>query len=238
MRPFYVALTNLVHGLFTALALLVIADVLSPTFNVGGLPMWTGSQATVAIVVVLTTSLALGIVMHTISRGLFHNQKMRWNLEVLASHTMGERLAALGDVESFPGAPTYAALTEGETSSRLVNAAAFMHGIEYQVMLRAHHVFDTIQMYRDQYRMARAFVVPSVIFAIALPFWDPVVALDGAGAIGPFPIIRSQAFLLSVLAATVSFVAFRERAYRYAAAKALAWITLERFDFDPHEDDH
>jgi hypothetical protein len=50
--------------------------------------------------------------------------------------------------------------------------------------------------------------------------------LDGAGMIGPFPIIRTQLFLLGVLAA-VSFVAFRERSHRYAAAKVLAFTTME-----------
>jgi hypothetical protein len=45
--------------------------------------------------------------------------------------------------------------------------------------------------------------------------------------IGPFPIIRTQLFLLGVLAAAVSFVAFRERSHRYAAAKVLAFTTME-----------
>jgi hypothetical protein len=54
-----------------------------------------------------------------------------------------------------------------------------------------------------------------------------VKALDSAGAIGPFPIIRTQLFLLAILAAAVSYVAFRERSYRYAAATILAFATLE-----------
>ena len=63
--------------------------------------------------------------------------------------------------------------------------------------------------------------------AKALPLWEPVKALDASGAIGPFPIIRTQMFLLGILAASVSFVAFRERSYRYAAAKLLAFATVE-----------
>jgi hypothetical protein len=102
-----------------------------------------------------------------------------------------------------------------------------MHGVEYQVMVQAPEVFENIQMYRHQYRMARAFIIPCVVFALVLPLWAPVAALDGAGAIGPLPIIRTQAFLVSILAAAVSFVAFRERAFRYAAAKALAWVIIE-----------
>ena len=106
----------------------------------------------------------------------------------------------------------------------------FMHGIEFQIMNRVPHVFETIQTYREQYRMARGFILPLAVLAFCLPFWGPVVALDGAGSIGPFPIIRSQTFLVSILASAVSFQAFRDRAYRYAASKALAWVTLEEID--------
>ena len=94
-------------------------------------------------------------------------------------------------------------------------------------MLKKIHM-QFIQVYRDQYRMARSFIVPALALGIVLPFWAPVAQLDGAGgAIGPLPIIRAQTFLVGMLAAAVCYVAFRERAYRYAAAKALAWVTLE-----------
>jgi len=66
MRLFYNAATNLVQGLFSSIVLLVVADVASPTFNVTGLPDWTGSQTTIVIAAVLTVSLALGVAMHTI----------------------------------------------------------------------------------------------------------------------------------------------------------------------------
>ena len=36
--------------------------------------------------------------------------------------------------------------------------------------------------------------------------------------------------MVSLLASAVTFQSFRERAYRYAAAKALAWVTLEEND--------
>ncbi len=106
-------------------------------------------------------------------------------------------------------------------------AGAFTHSIEYRLMTRATGVYRAIQVYREQYRLARGFIIPSAAFAIILPFWEPVAALDGAGFIGPFPIIRTQLFLLSILAAAICFVAFRERSYRYAAAKILAFVTLE-----------
>jgi hypothetical protein len=237
MRPFYVAFTTLIHGLFTSVVLLVLVDVASPTFNVEGIPAWTGSQGAVVVVVFLTASFALGIVMHTISRGLFHKQKRQWTLDILASGAMKNRLAAFGEIQPSPGGPTYTELFDKDTSNRIMKAAEFMHGAGYQVMVRAPHVFDTIQMYRDQYRMARAFIIPLAVLAFVLPFWAPVAALDGAGSMGPFPLIRSQAFMVSFLAAAVSFAAFRERAYRYAAATALAWVTIEWIDARDRNED-
>lgn len=230
MRPFYVAFTTLIHGLFTSVVLMVLVDVASPTFNVEGVPAWTGSQASIVVVFFLTTSFALGIVMHTISRGLFHKQKRQWTLEILASGAMKGRLAVLGKIQPSPGGPTYDELSDKDVSNRVMKAAEFMHGVGYQVMIRAPHVFETIQMYRDQYRMARAFIIPLAVLAFVLPFWAPVAALDVAGSMGPFPLIRSQAFMVSFLAAAVTFVAFRERAYRYAAATALAWVSIEAID--------
>ena len=81
MRPFYLAVTTLVPGLFTSMVLVVLADVASPTFNVVGIPVWSGSQGVFIFVTGLTVSFALGVVMHTISRGLFHEQERRWTLE-------------------------------------------------------------------------------------------------------------------------------------------------------------
>ena len=226
-RPFYLAVNTLVPGLFTSMVLLVLADVASPTLNIEEIPAWTGSQGVFVFVILLTVSFALGIVMHTISRGLLHKQKRRWTLEVLASGAMEHRLADLSRVYPSPGGPSYAELWEEEEDDRAWRAAMFMQSVEYQIMARAPHVFETIQVYREQYRMARGFIIPLAVLAFILPFWAPVAALDGAGSIGPFPIIRSQMFMVSLLASAVSFVAFRERSYRYAAAKALAWVTLE-----------
>ena len=232
MRPFYLTITTLVPGLFTSMVLVVLADVMSPTFNIEEIPVWTGSQAVFVFVTLLTVSFALGIVMHTISRGLLHKQKLQWTLDVLASGAVEARLSSIGSVYPTPGGPNYAELWEGEQDKhrRAWRASMFMHGIEFQIMARAPHVFEIIQVYREQYRMARGFILPAAVLAFCLPFWDPVVALDGAGSIGPFPIIRSQTFMVAILASAVSFQAFRDRAYRYAASKALAWVTLEEIE--------
>jgi hypothetical protein len=227
MRPFSLGVTTLVQGVYALAGVIVLFDVGSPTFNLDGIPTWTGVQLVVAAVVLFTASVALGVVMHTISKGLFHPIKQVWALDVTSSDTVRSRLAALGSVETFPGGPTYNDISEGDKTARIRSAAAFLHAVEYQLLTRAHHVYTTIQVYRDQYRLARGFILPSAAFAILLPLWEPVQALDSAGAIGPFPIIRTQMFLLSILAAAVSFLAFRERSYRYAAAKLLAFATLE-----------
>ena len=233
MRSFLMAVTTLIHGLFTVMVLLVLADVWSPTFNIEEIPAWAGGHAVAIFVAVLTVSFALGIVMHTISRGLLHKLKQQWTLEVLASGAMENRLSSVSKVYPSPGGPSYADLwveEEKATHNRAWRAAMFMQGVEYQIMVRAPQVFDTIQVYRHQYRMARGFILPLAVLAFILPFWAPVAALDTAGSIGPFPIIRSQMFLVSLLASAVTFQAFRERAYRYAAANALAWVTLEGVD--------
>ncbi len=227
MRPFTLGVTTLIQGLYALLWVIVLFDVASPTFNLDGVPDWSGMQSVVALIIVLTAGIALGVVMHTISKGLLHPLKLRWILEVLASPSLKGRMTALGSVTTFPGGPTYADVTNPENPHRQHAAAAFMYAIGFSVMCRAYDVYRTIQVYRDQYRLARGFILPSAAFAIVLPLWEPVKALDSAGSIGPFPIIRTQLFLLAILAAAVSYVAFRERSYRYTAATFLAFATLE-----------
>ncbi len=227
MRPFSLGVTTLMQGLYALLWVIVLFDVASPTFNLDGVPDWSGMQAAAAVAVFLTASAALGVVMHTVSRGLFHRFKLQWMLEVLTSDTVRDRMRALGEGAVFSGGPRYEDLLKAEAPARVHQAAAFMHAVEFAVMSRAYDVYRRVQVYRDQYRLARGFILPSAAFAIVLPLWEPVKALDTAGTIGPFPIIRTQLFLLSILAAAVSYVAFRERSYRYAAAKLLAFATLE-----------
>ncbi len=227
MRPFSLGVTTLVQGLYALLWLIVLADVWSPTFNIEQFPDWSGIQALGVAVLVFVASAALGVVMHTISRAVFHPRKQEWTLTILSSPTIKERFAELGSAGTFPCGASYEGIFDEKTPSKVRAASAYLHQIEYQIMTRAPEVFRTLQVYRDQYRLARAFILPSAAMALFLPFWGPLVALDNAGAIGPFPIIRTQMFLLSVLAALVSYVAFRERSHRYAAAKVLAFTTLE-----------
>jgi hypothetical protein len=227
MHSLSLHVTTLVQGFLALFGVIVLFDVASPTFNVDGVPDWTGLQVVLAILVLLSASIGLGVVMHTVSRSLFRRIKDKWALDIMSSRTVRNRLVALGSEETFPGGPKYGDIIEGDKQIRVRNAAAFLHAVEYQIMTRAPHLYGRIQVYRDQYRLARAFILPLTVFAVLLPLWHPVASLDTAGSIGPFPIIRMQVFLLCALAAAVSYVAFRERSYRYAAAELLAFATLE-----------
>lgn len=226
MRPFSLGVTTLVHGFYVLAWVAIVLDVGSPTFNLR-MPAWGPAEAVVWVALLFTAAAALGVVIHTISRNVFHARKQFWAFEVLSSPTVQERFAKMGIVETFPGGPSYAEAMKAESKDRIPRAGGFLHAVEYQLLERAPHVWREIQSYRDQYRLARGFILTSAALAVVLPLWDPVRALDAAGTIGPFPIIRTQLFLLGVLAAAVCYVAFRERTYRYAAAQLLAYTTLE-----------
>jgi hypothetical protein len=226
MRPFSLGVSTLVHGFFAMVWAALLLDVGSPTFNLS-MPQWSATEAVVWIALLFTASAALGVVMNTISRGVFQRAKERWAMEVLVSPSVQQRFAALGPVETFPGGPSYAEVLKAEGPDRIRAAGGFLQALEYQLLTRAPEVWQAIQPWRDQYRLARGFILVSAAFAPILPLWDPVQALDSAGAIGPFPIVRTQLFLLSVLAAAVCYVAFRERTFRYSAAKLLAYATVE-----------
>jgi hypothetical protein len=98
-----------------------------------------------------------------------------------------------------------------------------MHALSYVLQIRAPGLYDSIQVYRDQYRLARGFIVPSLILALVLPFWEPVPA----GNVGSFPVVSFQLFFLEVFFAGVAMYAFKERSYRYAAALIRSFLTLE-----------
>lgn len=217
---------RLVHGFYAMVWVALVLDVGSPSFNLS-MPQWGATEAVVMIALLLTASVALGVVVHTISRGVFHRTKERWATEVLLSPTVQQRFTAFGDVETFPGGPSYAEVLKATGPDRVRKAGGFLQALEHQLLARAPEVWRGIQGSREQYRLARGFILTSAAFAPVLPLWEPVRALDSAGTIGPLPIIRTQLFLLSVLAAAICYVAFRERTFRYSAATLLAYATVE-----------
>lgn len=225
-RPFSLGVTTLVHGFYAMVWVALVLDVGSPTFNLS-MPQWGPTEAAVWIALLFTASAALGVVVHTISRGVFHRFKEQWAMDVLVSPAVQHRFAAFGDVETFPGGPTYGEVLKAEGPDRIRKAGSFLQAVEYQLLLRAPGVWRAVQSCRDQYRLARGFVLTTAAFAPILPLWAPVEALDQAGTIGPLPIVRTQLFLLSVLGAGICYVAFRERTFRYSAAMLLAYATVE-----------
>ena len=70
-------------------------------------------------------------------------------------------------------------------------------------------------------------IIPSVVLGVLLPIWDPVFKLEGAPHVGPLPLVGVQLFLLGVLFASVAYMAFRERSFRYTAAQIRSFITAE-----------
>lgn len=226
MRPFTLGVTTLLHGFYALVWVALVLDVGSPSFNLS-MPHWGPTEAVVWIALLFTAAAALGVVVHTISRGVFHRTKERWAMEVLVSPAVQHRFSAFGDVETFPGGPSYAEVLKAEGPDRVRKAGGFLQALEYQLLLRAPEVWRGIQSCRDQYRLARGFILTSAAFAPILPLWAPVQALDSMGTIGPLPIVRTQLFLLSVLGASVCYIAFRERTFRYAAATLLAYATVE-----------
>ena len=226
MRPFTLGVTTVVHGFYAMVWVAIVLDVGSQTFNLS-MPQWGATQAVVWIALLFTASAALGVVVHTISRSVFHGPKERWEMAVLVSPTVQHRFADLGDLQTFPGGPSYGEVIKAEGADRLRKSGAFLQALQWELLTRAPAVWDAVQARRDQYRLARGFILVSAAFAPILPLWEPVRALDSQGAIGPFPIIRAQLFLLSVLAAAICYAAFRERTFRYAAAMLLAYATVE-----------
>lgn len=226
MRPFTLGVTTLVHGFYALIWVAIVLDVGSPSFNLS-MPEWTASEAVVWMAVLFSGTAALGVVVHTVSRSVFHGHKEAWALEVLVSPTVQQRFGAFGTVETFPGGPTYAEAIKAEGGDRVRKAGSFLHALDFQLLARAPGVWHGIQSYRDQYRLARGFILTSAAFAPVVPLWEPVRALDAVGAIGPLPIVRTQLFLLAILASAVCYVAFRERTFRYSAAKLLAFATIE-----------
>jgi hypothetical protein len=226
MRPFTLGGTMLVHGFYTVVWVAIVLDVASPTFSLS-MPQWGPTEAVVWIALLFTASAALGVVVHTISRGVFHGPKERWAMQVLLSPSVQHRFATFSDVPTFAGGPTYAEVLKAEGVDRIRKGGTFLQALQYQMLTRAPKVWQGIQSYRDQYRLARGFILTTAAFAPILPLWAPVIALDSQGAIGPLPIVRTQLFLLSVLASAVCYMAFRERTFRYAAAMLLAYATIE-----------
>ena len=222
MFPYALGVLTLLQGLYSLLWIVILMDVGSPTLDLRSLPAWTPGQILVLFPALLAVTFAIGVVMHTLSRQLFRSMKDGWESAVLTSGTVTRRL---GDAASCQpsGGPCLAEVHAVEGIERVRKVGEFVHALDYVLMLQSPHLHRSIQVYRDQYRLARGFILPSLILAVLLPFWAPVPL----GHVERFPLISVQLFFLGLLAAGVSMYAFRERAHRYAAARIRAFVTLQ-----------
>lgn len=230
MFPFSLGVLTLLQGLYSLCWLVILLDIGSPAFDLTNLPEWNAGELVLVVMALVTLSAVIGVIMHTVSRNLFRRQKDLWAFKVLTSPSVRRRFKATGTVDPGFGGATLADVLDEENSERVRHAGEFIHAIDYLVMVRSPEVYRTIQVYRDQYRLARGFVIPSVVLAFLLPLWEPIRTLEGAGMLGPVPLISVQILLLGVLFAAISFLAFRERAFRHAAARVMSCLTLAVVD--------
>ena len=234
MFPFSLGVLTVLQGLYSLCWFVILLDIGSPAFDLANLPDWNAGQLTLVIVAIMTMAAVVGVIMHTVSRNVFRRSKDLWAFKVLTSATVRRRLKATGSVDPGLGGATLSDVLDAENPDRVRHAGEFMHAIDYRVMVRSPEVYQTIQVYRDQYRLARGFIVPSLVLGLLLPLWEPIRTLEGVRNFGPVPLIGVQILLLGVLFAAISFLAFRERAFRHAAARVMSYLTLaaERRDLE------
>lgn len=226
MFPFSLGVLTLLQGLYSLVWVAILLDIGSPAFNLADLPELNGMQLIFVALVVLTLATVVGVIMHTVSRNLFRRQKDLWAFIVLTSPTVRKRFKAAGSLDLGMGGATLTDVLDESNPDRVRHAGELMHVIDYLIMVRSPQIYQTIQVYRDQYRLGRGFIVPSLIIGTLLPLWEPIQQLQGVDRLGPFPLIGVQLFLLGILFAAISFLAFRERAFRHTAARAMSYLTL------------
>ena len=218
MSVLSVTAQTLLQGFYSLFWIAVVLDVGSPTLDLRRLPTWSVGEVVVAAVLIFTLAVVIGTMMHTLSRHLFRRQKDEWSTTVLLSPSVMDRYTRLGLTPTLLrlGGTGFRDLAQAKGHERRRRAGDIMHGILYGIMCRAPHVLRTIQIYRDQYRLARGFVVPSAILAFVLPIWEPVAQIQTGVMVGPLNLVAVQFFFLGILLASVAYMTFRERSFRYA----------------------
>ncbi len=235
MSAFSISAQTLLQGFYSLFWIAVVLDVGSPTLDLRRMPAWSTAEAIIAAVLIFTLAIVIGTMMHTLSRHLFRRQKDEWSTTVLLSPSVMDRYKRLGLTSALLelGGTTFDDLGEADGYERRRRAGDIMHGIVYGVMSRAPHVYRSIQIYRDQYRMARGFIVPSIILAFVLPIWEPVAQIQSGVMVGPLNLVGVQLFFLGILLASITFMTFRERSYRYAAALTRAFVVIQMTSAKP-----
>jgi hypothetical protein len=222
MFPYSLGVLTLLQGFYSLLWIVILMDVLSPTLDLRRMGSGSDAQGLLMVAGLFIITFTVGVAMHTISRNLFRKIKDQWEMDVLTSAAVRQRLADHHAMRPS-GGPSLQDVHDAEGFDRVRKAGEFMHALSYVLQIRAPGLYDSIQVYRDQYRLARGFIVPSLILAVVLPFWQPVPA----GNVGSFPVVSFQLFFLEVFFAGVAMYAFKERSYRYAAALIRSYLTIE-----------
>jgi hypothetical protein len=221
MFPYPLGVLTLLQGLYSLLWIVILMDVLSPTLDLRDVPGWSGAQTAMFLAALAMTTFAVGVAMHTLSRNLFRKMKDGWDAQVIISPGVKRRLDE-GVSYRPSGGPSLDEVLAAEGTDQMRKVGEFLHAVDYVLQIRAPHIHQTIQIYRDQYRLARGFILPSLLLALVLPFWEPLPS----GHVGAFPLVNLQLFFLGVFFAGICGYAFKERSHRYAAARLRGFCTL------------
>lgn len=229
MSGFSNSVQMLIQGFYSLLWIAIAMDVGSPSLDLRRFPDLSAQQTFLILLVVFPLAFVIGVMMHTFSRHLFRKAKDDWARIVLMSARTRQRYTELGLEAAVRkvGGWWYTDLDAAEDEvDRNRKAGEMMHGIDYAVATKAPHVYRQIQVYRQQYRLGRGFIIPSAVLSLILPFWEPVASVPSGVNVGPMNLVSVQLFLLTALLASFAFVSFRERAFRYEAARTKAYLVM------------
>ena len=158
MFPYPLGVLTLLQGIYSLLWIVILIDVLSPTFDLREISTWSAAQVGLFAVSLGMITFAVGVVMQTVSRDVFRKMKDQWDTQVLTSPGVMSRLAE--DEAYCPsGAPSLEEIDAAEDRAQARKAGEFLHAADYVLQIRAPHIHRSIQIYRDQYRLARGFVL-------------------------------------------------------------------------------
>ena len=228
MSNLAVGIQFFLQGAYTLLAIAVVLDAGSPSVDLRRLPDWNFGPSMVVAAMLATLAVILGLMMHTLSRHIYRKYKDEWALRVLMSNSVRRRCKELNaepTLQRLAGV-TLSDIENSEGQEQIRKAGEVLHAMDYDLLIRAAHVHAAIQTYRHQYRFARGLIIPSIALAVMMPFWTPVAAIPSGVSIGPFNLVAIQLFMLLILLGALAFIAFRERSFRYEAARTRAFFAL------------
>ena len=118
MFPYPLGVLTGLQGLYSLLLIVVILDVGSPTFDLRDVAAATGAQVLPIFAALLAITFTAGVAMHTLSRNLFRRTKDIWDMNVLTSPGVRQRLGALDECRPS-GGPTLEEVHAAEGMDRI-----------------------------------------------------------------------------------------------------------------------